>query len=818
MNSIRLIAAAALACAGFSGAALAKLQIIDPPSAAKAALEASADAATAVAERGAMRARAATPNWEALKSLATLLREHPETAQEIEVPVFEDVTLSLVIDQVEVTGDDTTAFYGYVAGQPLRSAVILEHKGKFAMHVGLEDKAYQVTWRGSSHQAMEIDRAEFSLRGDEDPQHRHAPTLESDSSKAQREPAAAAAADDGAIVDVMILYSPTARTSAGGTTAIQNQIALAIASTNQAYAASGVVQRLRLVHTQEINYTEARNLDTTLTQLTDNSAPFQGVEALRTQYGADVVSMWVEEGGPYCGIAWVMDTISSSFARYAYNVEARTCATTGGTLAHEMGHNMGLEHDLYVSPEGPNHPVAQRYAHGFVNLAGRFYTIMAYPNLCIDSGVGCSRINQFSDPTNVVNGTPTGNATTADASRMLDFTRVTVANFRASVTTTPPPPSPVVALAQSSYSVSEGASSVSVVVNRTGSTTGISTVAWTTANGSAVAGSDFGTAGSASQRSGTLSFAAGQTSKTITVPIINDTAVESSESFTVKLSSPTGATLGLATATVTVADNDTVTPPPPPPPPPAGGALQFSAATASVAENARTLRLTVNRSGSINLAASVRWATSNGSAVAGQDFGTRGRATPLAGTVSWRAFDGAAKTITIPIIDDAAAESAKTFTVTLSNPSSSMTLGSPSTVTVTVTDNESGGGGGGGGGTESTELRFGLSRYAVSEAAGSVVLTVNRVNLGGGFGAAASASYSTQASTALSGSDFVATSGTVSWAAGDSAPKTITIPIVASAAVESSEVFNVTLSGPSAGTRIGTASTQVYVMDGNRTR
>jgi hypothetical protein len=58
---------------------------------------------------------------------------------------------------------------------------------------------------------------------------------------------------------------------------------------------------------------------------------------------------------------------------------------------------------------------------------------------------------------------------------------------------------------------------------------------------------------------GTLSFAAGESSKTISIPIVNDGYVEGPENFTISLSSPGGATLGTTTsATVTITDNDTV--------------------------------------------------------------------------------------------------------------------------------------------------------------------------------------------------------------------------------------------------------------------
>jgi CSLREA domain-containing protein len=78
------------------------------------------------------------------------------------------------------------------------------------------------------------------------------------------------------------------------------------------------------------------------------------------------------------------------------------------------------------------------------------------------------------------------------------------------------------------------------------------TVAWATAPGTASAGSDY-TAGS-----GSLSFSAGQTSKTISVPILADTAVEPDETFTVNLTSPVNATIAKATGTGTIVDDDTL--------------------------------------------------------------------------------------------------------------------------------------------------------------------------------------------------------------------------------------------------------------------
>jgi Calx-beta domain/RTX calcium-binding nonapeptide repeat (4 copies) len=76
------------------------------------------------------------------------------------------------------------------------------------------------------------------------------------------------------------------------------------------------------------------------------------------------------------------------------------------------------------------------------------------------------------------------------------------------------------------------------------------TVAYATANGTATAGADFGTT------SGTLTFAPGEKSKTITVPIVGDTVGEPNETFTLALSNPANAVLGQATATGTITNDD----------------------------------------------------------------------------------------------------------------------------------------------------------------------------------------------------------------------------------------------------------------------
>jgi hypothetical protein len=104
--------------------------------------------------------------------------------------------------------------------------------------------------------------------------------------------------------------------------------------------------------------------------------------------------------------------------------------------------------------------------------------------------------------------------------------------------------------------VTEGGNSVFTIA-KTGTATSSLSVNYATANGTAVAGSDY------TATSGTLTFTTAQTSQTVSVPTIDDTAVESAETFTMNLSAPSGgATVGTPTATATINDNDVANQPP----------------------------------------------------------------------------------------------------------------------------------------------------------------------------------------------------------------------------------------------------------------
>ena len=237
-------------------------------------------------------------------------------------------------------------------------------------------------------------------------------------------------ADAMSSIDIMVVYTPSARSLVGGTSEIEANIDLMIAETNQAYLDSGVNQQLVLVAREEVEYTESGSVDTDLARLASASDGYMDeVHIIRDQAGADLVHLISTTSG----LAYVAKAFAS------------TCSECGSWIfAHELGHNMGLSHDRYEEDNG-----LFPYSHGYVNQraladgaprSAKWRTIMAYPDQCSDTGFGsCDWIMRFSNPNQTYLGDPLGvpgDKQTravdgpADAVRALNHTRHSVASFR----------------------------------------------------------------------------------------------------------------------------------------------------------------------------------------------------------------------------------------------------------------------------------------------------------------------------------------------------------------------------------------------------
>lgn len=359
-------------------------------------------------------------------------------------------------------------------------------------------------------------------------------------------------------------------------------------------------------------------------------------------------------------------------------------------------------------------------------------------------------------------------------------------------------PTPTFSFTTATTAVTENAA-VTLTVTRTGGESAVS-VRWTTSNGTAFAGQSFGTAGDPAQLTGVLSWADGDTtSRTIeiggagaAIPLIDDAIPRQSPAFKVTLSNASpGSDLGaIKSVDVTIADND------------AGFVL--AAPEYSVNESSGSVSIVVKRLGPTpRLSHTIRWTAVNGTAVAGQDFGTRGNATAPSGSLTFASTE-TSKTIVIPILQDIASEGPETFTIVLSDPSAGMVVGVPGTATVTITDDDI---------AAESAISFSQSKYLVMENGGNAVLTLHRAPIGGGFTTSATVSYATAPGTALATSDYMTRSGSVTWSGADASDKTITIPIVDNAVAEPHESFTVTITPTSAGIRIDAPQATVTIVD-----
>ena len=184
--------------------------------------------------------------------------------------------------------------------------------------------------------------------------------------------------------------------------------------------------------------------------------------------------------------------------------------------------------------------------------------------------------------------------------------------------------------------------------------------------------------------------------------------------------------------------------------------LYVAHTTASLVQNSGTENVTVYRNGSTSGAVSVLCKTANGTAISGRDF------TAVSTTLHWASGESTPQVCSVPISDATPFSGPRTFTVELSDPTG-ITLSSSDKVTVTIFGNK-------GGGTVSVAA----PTYTVSQSAGHATISVNRT---GGSVGSADVFYATANKTAIAGTDYTSKQGELSWANGDTAPKTFSIPI-----------------------------------------
>ncbi len=224
-----------------------------------------------------------------------------------------------------------------------------------------------------------------------------------------------------------------------------------------------------------------------------------------------------------------------------------------------------------------------------------------------------------------------------------------------------------ISFSAATYSQYENGGPVTVTVIRKGNTSAEAKVDYSTADATATAGIQY------TATSGSVTFAPGETSKTFTVGINDNTSIDGNKSLTLKLANPTGgsALMSPSTATLTLVDNEAS-------PATQTGSIMFTADAYSVREKDGSAVVTVRRLDGYGVTATVNFATSDSTAVAGSDY------TAASGTLTFAPGESS-KTITIPLIQDTNVENEEKINMTLSSPQRA-TLGTYFTTIIKITD------------------------------------------------------------------------------------------------------------------------------------
>ena len=206
--------------------------------------------------------------------------------------------------------------------------------------------------------------------------------------------------------------------------------------------------------------------------------------------------------------------------------------------------------------------------------------------------------------------------------------------------------------------------------------------------------------------------------------------------------------------------------------------LKFSSATYGAGESDGTVTITVLRSGILTAPSTVNYSTSDGTAVAGSDYSA------TSGTLTFAPGVGA-QTFVVPVLGDTTDETDETVTLTLSSPTIA-TLDPPSVATLTITDDDA---------------APSITISDISRAEGNAGATAFdfAVRLSNPSASVVTVDYATADGTAVAGSDYTATMGTLNIPAG-ATTGTVSVPVAGESAFEADETFVVNLTNPTSAT------------------
>jgi len=167
-----------------------------------------------------------------------------------------------------------------------------------------------------------------------------------------------------------------------------------------------------------VDYTESGNFSNDLNNLRSGVIP--AALDLRETYSADLVAMLSDAAGA-CGVGYLMQNLSPAFEASGFSATNYSCAVGNLTFAHELGHNMGCQHDADNASVAPLFSYSYGWRWNATNGQQR-RSVMAY-----SPGI---RVPHFSNPDVTNGGTPTGDPVLANNALSINNAALVISNFR----------------------------------------------------------------------------------------------------------------------------------------------------------------------------------------------------------------------------------------------------------------------------------------------------------------------------------------------------------------------------------------------------
>lgn len=382
-------------------------------------------------------------------------------------------TLEFVYDRHEETPSGDWTWVGHLPGQPgVQTILTFGARAVFGSIGQVGERPLRVTTRNGAAWIVETDST--LLQGIASaganptspdylavPKTPRVPDSSASDPLASFAQTASATAAATTTIDVVIGYTSGFVTENGGASAVSTRLNYLVAVANQTLANSQVDASIRLVHSVLVNYPDNTSNESTLEQLTGYdvgeqrfttpNAAFNALRTARETYGADLVTLVrgfrdPEQDG--CGIAWLIGGgrtgISAGDDYFGYSVvsdgddanenDGETYFCRDESFIHELGHNIGSQHDREAAEGGDGALDSEdygifTYSFGLKTVAGagNFFTVMAYG----DEGQTSYRV--FSNPRiTFCGGRSCGTTQFEDNARSIGQAAPLIAQFRAS--------------------------------------------------------------------------------------------------------------------------------------------------------------------------------------------------------------------------------------------------------------------------------------------------------------------------------------------------------------------------------------------------